>query len=290
LVGPAATLALAHLAGWRWTVLAPVPIVLAGRLFVARAVVNTARRETPPRPVARSLLVPVGAAALASNIGGWPVALVGAAIALAGVGALLPPGTARVRRGTPAAVGALVLFAFGYFGADSLVTVLLTLGYRTSLAQAAVVLGGAPLAWGLTSLIAVRLVQRHGKSVFPVVGLSTAAAGVAVLAAMLLLAPAFAAALTAWTVAGIGVGLAYPALYIMASTAGAGGLSAAELATAVITAEAIGGVLGRAVGGALSSAPGAGGLFASYLLFALVLAAGAAVATRASDTSRTRDR
>ncbi|GAB2992093.1 hypothetical protein LWP59_33770 [Amycolatopsis acidiphila] len=70
----------------------------------------------------------------------------------------------------------------------------------------------------------------------------------------------------------------------MASTAGAGGLSAAELATGVITAEAIGGVLGRAVGGALSSAPGSGGLFASYLVFAIVLAGAAAVATRASDT------
>ncbi|UIJ58993.1 MFS transporter [Amycolatopsis acidiphila] len=197
LVGPAATLALAHLVGWRWTVLAPVPIVLAGRLFIARAALSTARQETPARPVARALLVPIGAAAVASNVGGWPVALAGAAIALAGISALLPPGTARARRGTPAAVGAMVLFAFGYFGADSLVTVLLTLGYRTSLARAAVVLSAAPLAWGLTSLLAARLVRRHGKTVFPVLGLTLAAAGVAVLSAMLLVAPSFPAALAA---------------------------------------------------------------------------------------------
>jgi MFS family permease len=108
---------------------------------------------------------------------------------------------------------------------------LLTLGYGTSLAQAAVVLSAAPLAWGLISPIAVRLAQRYGETVFPVLGLSVAAAGLAVLAVMLLLAPAFPAALTAWTVGGIGVGLAYPALYVMATTAGTSGLGAAELAT-----------------------------------------------------------
>lgn len=283
LVGPAATLGLEHLVGWRWTLLAPVPIVLAGRLFIARATLGTARQATPARPIARSLLVPAGAAVVATNAGGWPLALAGAVLALAGVTALLPAGTARVRRGVPAAVAALVLFAFGYFGADSLITVLLTLGYRTSLAQAAVVLGAAPLAWGVTSLVAARLVRRHGTTVFPIAGLSAAAAGVAVVA-LLLVAPAFAAALAAWAVAGAGVGLAYPVLYVLATTPGTGGLGAPELATAAITAEAIGGVLGQAVGGALSSAPGVGGLFVSYLVFAGALAGAAAVATRTSDT------
>lgn len=281
LVGPAATLGLAHLVGWRWTVLAPVPIVVTARMFIARAVLKATRREAPVRPVGRSLLVPVGATVVASNAGGWPVALTGAAIALAGAGALLPAGTARARRGTPAAVAALTLFAFGYFGADSLITVLLTLGYGTSLAQDATVLGAAPLGWGLTSLLAARLVPRHGRAAFSVAALSTAAAGVAVLSVLVLAAPSFPAALASWAAAGIGVGVAYPPLYVLATTAGDGGLSATELATAAITAEAIGAVLGRAVGGALSSAPGTGGLFASYLVFAIVLAAAAAVVTRA---------
>ncbi|GAA5163047.1 MFS transporter [Amycolatopsis dongchuanensis] len=282
LVGPAATLALEHWLGWRWTLLAPVPVVLLGRLFVGRAALRSARPQGPPRPVGRALLVPAGATVIAFGAGGWPVTLAGAAVAFAGAGALLPPGSGRLRRGTPAAVAALVLFAFGYFGADSLITVLLTDGYGTPLAQAAIVLSGAPLAWAVTSLLVPRLVRRHGKGAFPVAGLAVAAAGVGVVAAMLLVAPSFPAALVSWTVAGVGVGIAYPALYVMATTAGTTGLTPTELATSAIAAEAIGGVLGRAVGGALSSAPGTGGLFASYVVFALVLAGGAAAGTRAS--------
>ena len=45
----------------------------------------------------------------------------------------------------------------------------------------------------------------------------------------------------------------------------------------MITAECVGQLLGRAIGGALSSA---GGLFASYMVFAVALAAAAAVSRR----------
>lgn len=158
----------------------------------------------------------------------------------------------------------MVLFAVGYFGADSLITVLLTTGFRMSLGQAAIVLSAAPLAWAVTSLFARR---------FPATGLSLTALGTAVVAA----GGPFAVVLGAWTVAGIGVGLAYPGLYVRASTPGRSGLTATELATAVITAECVGQLLGRAVGGALSSA---GGLFASYAVFAVALAAAAAVSRR----------
>jgi hypothetical protein len=87
----------------------------------------------------------------------------------------------------------------------------------------------------------------------------------------------FSALLAAWTVAGVGVGLAYPGLYVRATTAGSSGFTATELATAVITAECVGQLLGRAIGGTLSSA---GGLFAAYGVFAVALAAAAVVSRR----------
>ena len=118
LVGPAATLGLEHLVGWRWTLLLPIPFVLFGRLLVVRAA-----RDDPPaeatRPLGRTLLVPLGAAVVVLSTGSWPIAIVGAAITVAGMIAILPAGTARLRPGTPAALGAMVLFAVGYFGADS---------------------------------------------------------------------------------------------------------------------------------------------------------------------------
>ena len=43
-VGPPGTLALEHAVGWRWALLAPVPIVLAGRFLVAGAATHRAGR------------------------------------------------------------------------------------------------------------------------------------------------------------------------------------------------------------------------------------------------------
>lgn len=270
LVGPAATLGLEHLVGWRWTLLLPVPFVLFGRLLVVRATRGEPSTEDGQRPLAKTLTVPLGAALVVFSAGHWPLALAGAAITVAGMIAILPPGTARLRPGTPAALGAMVLFAIGYFGADSLITVLLTSGFQVSLGQAAIVLSAAPLCWAVTSLVAAKFTSAR----FPVVGLSMTALGTAVL----VIGGSFTTALAAWAVAGIGVGLAYPGLYIRATTTGSSGLTAAELATAVITAECVGQLLGRAVGGALSSS--GTGLLASYALFAVVLAAAAYAASR----------
>nr|WP_221471994.1 MFS transporter [Amycolatopsis umgeniensis] len=270
LVGPAATLGLEHLVGWRWTLLLPVPFVLFGRLLVVRATRGDPSPDDPPRPLLKTLSIPLGATCVVFSMGFWPLALAGAAITVVGMIAILPAGTARLRPGTPAALGAMVLFAIGYFGADSLITVLLTTGFGVSLGQAAIVLSAAPLGWAVTSLVATRFTS----ALFPFVGLSLTALGTAVLA----LGGSFTLALVAWTVAGIGVGLAYPGLYIRATTADSSGFTAAELATAVITAECVGQLLGRAVGGALSTS--VTGLFASYSLFAMALAAAAIAARR----------
>jgi MFS family permease len=282
LVGPAATLGLEHLVGWRWTLLAPVPVVLVGRLLVVRAARPDQQEQGGHRPLGRTLLIPLGVTALMLGTGRWPLQVAGAAVALLGIATIMPPGTATVRRGTPAALGALLLFAVGYFGADSLITLMLTGGYHTSIAGAAIVLSAAPLAWALTSLAAPRLGRNHHLRHLPSLGLGLTALGVGALAVALIVSPSFGVALTAWTAAGVGVGLAYPGLYIRATTAGASGFTATQLATAAITAEAFGGLLGRAAGGAISSLDTPGGLIASYLMFAAVLLAAAVAATRTS--------
>ncbi|GGS45479.1 MFS transporter [Actinokineospora fastidiosa] len=282
LVGPAATLGLEHLVGWRWTLLAPVPFVLFGRLLIVRAAGDDPSSEDTPRPLGRTLLVPVGAAGVVLSTGWWPLAVIGAVVAVAGMVAILPAGTARLRPGAPAALGAMVLFAIGYFGADSLITVLITSGFRMSIGQAAIVLSAAPLGWAVTSLLTTQFASERAKKHFPAVGLGLTALGTAVLVVELAVGGSFAIVLAAWAVGGIGVGLAYPGLYIRATTASASGFTAAELATAVITAECVGQLLGRAVGGALSSTATTGGMLASYLLFTVALIAATAAATRSS--------
>jgi MFS family permease len=262
-VGPPGTLALEHAVGWRWALLAPVPIVLAGRFLVAGAV-RTAPDEPAHRPVGRTLLVPAGVALLLATRSPVLVAA-GAVVALAGVVGLLPAGTGRLRSGAPAALAAMLLFGTGWFGADGLVTVLFTDGYGTSVGRAAIVLSAAPLAWAVTSLAVPRKVP-------PAVGLALAAAGVAVVAA----SASYGLGLVAWTLAGVGIGLAYPGLYLRCTPAGG---PATLLATAVITAEGFGALLGSAAGGVLASTAG---LTPAYAAFAAVLVLAALVATRSA--------
>lgn len=278
LVGPSATLALDHLIGWRATLLVPIPVVLFGRVLVARAVRDDPpnRVTDGPQPGWRTALVPVGVAGIL--FGTWPVALAGAGLALIGVSAIMPSGTARLARGTPAALAALTLFALGYFGADSLITILLTSGYHTSLARAALVLSSAALAWPLASLVVARFASDTVRHVLPALGLAVSTVGVAAVALGDLVDPVLAVALTGWTIAGAGVGLAYPVLYLRASSSTPGTSDAARLAAAVITAESFGALLGGSLGGAISAHT----LGSAYVLFAVCLAAGAYAATRSS--------
>lgn len=280
LVGPPATLGLQHLIGWRWTLLTPIPIVLLGRLLIVRATREDTLASGTQRPIGRTLLVPVGAAALAFADHGWPLAVAGTVITLLGATAIMPLGTARLARGTPAALAAMTLFAFGYFGADSLVTILLTDAYHATLGQAAIVLSAAPLAWGITGLLAPRLLRGTRTGRLPVVGLAVATVGVLTVAVGMLVPPVFAVPLTGWTLTGVGIGLMYPGLYVLSTTPAHSGLDATGLAVAVITAEELGGLLGRVGGGRLSSLPGPAGLTVTYFLFAAALALAACAAGR----------
>lgn len=283
LVGPVATLGLEHLIGWRWTLLVPVPAVLVGRILLVRAIGDQPRSATTDRPLGRTLLIPLGAAAIIFGNDLWFLVAAGLLVALIGVNAVMPSGTLSLHRGSQSALTAMMFFGAGYFGADSLITILLTDAYRMSLGQAAIVLSAAPIAWGLTSLISTRFARPAAGRAFPVAGLALAACAMLALVVTALTEPGTAAALTAWAAVGTGVGLAYPALYVAASTPRGSSLGPSELAVAVITAETFGGLIGQSVGGVISSR--GGGVPIAYALFGCLLAAAAVSAIRAQRPS-----
>lgn len=285
LVGPVATLGLEHLIGWRWSLLVPAPIVLLGRFLIVRAIRHDDLGPSSEKPVARMLLIPAGAAAVMFGSQWWPLAVAGLIVAVIGVFAAMPPGSIRLARGVPSALVAMMFFGIGYFGADSLITILLTDGYRVSLGSAAIVLSSAPLAWGVTSLGMSFLWPGVSRSWFPAIGLSLAAASVLSLAIGVWVGAGFAVALCAWTLSGIGVGLAYPQLYVLASSPHGSGFGPTELAAAVITAEGFGDLIGRTVGGAISSIDSPHGLTGSYGIFAVCLAFAVFAATRSGSTA-----
>lgn len=253
LVGPTATVGLEHLVGWRWTLLSPVPIALLGRLLVLRAA-PTNNVSTPHRPIGRTLLIPIGVTLFVAftEVRLWPLAVVALSLAVLGFGALMPQGTLRLRRGAPSALAGLTLFGVGYFGATSLVTIALTEGLGSSLAQAGWALGAAPVAWALVTLTIPRL-QDRGVAPGPAAGLAVTTAGVAAMSVLLFAGVAYPPALVVWAVVGAGVGAAYPTLYLRATTPD-GSVGANALASAVITTESFGGLVGSTVGGVVASA------------------------------------
>ncbi len=280
LVGPVTIVGLEHLLGWRWTLLTPIPFIIGARVLITRAVPH--RKPKPgARPVLRTLLVPLGVAGFLvadTNLVGW------AALALAGVGfvALMPPGTVAMRPGAPAGLLSLTAFGLGYFGAGALVTLLFTRAYGASLALAGLALGAASVAWAVTSLILTRLERNHHE-VPPGIALLISAVCIGGAGVLGPAGAPFLLGASLWVTAGVGVGLFYPTVYLRATTP-SGSLTEEAVASAAISTESFGGLIGGAVGGVLLSTSHleASRFTGAFLLFAVALAIGAISATRSA--------
>ncbi|NHN56367.1 MFS transporter [Calidifontibacter sp. DB0510] len=284
LVGPPITLGLNAIVGWRWTLLLPLPFVVVGRVLVARATRDDPGEQDIRHTSWNALLVPVGVGLMVVAADRPLAIVVGTVIALIGFAALVPRGTLRARVGAPAGVAALTLFGLGFFGADGLVTVLFTDGFGTDLRAAGLALSAAPLAWSLSTPLVPRLRTR---GLLPSTALCLAVTGLCVLALAVAVATGapYPLVILAWAVAGVGVGLAYPTLYLAASTPPEG-TGATELAAAVITAESFGALLGGSAGSTVLTLTGLGhaarvqGLTIAYAGFGVVVLLAAVLATR----------
>jgi MFS family permease len=295
MVGPSAAVAVVHAVGWRWTLLMVVPLVLLARILVGRAALRagTGPRDdgvTERRPLAVSLLLPAGMALFvfgsAGSLGNW--SLFGLAIALIGAVGLLPAGTARLAAGPPRFLALLAVVCFGYFGADALLTAIGTRADGLPLIWVSVALGASAVCWSLGSMLQPRLSGSHGQRGRAV--LATGAATMAVGAGGIVVMQTAGVVtgsllLIAWCVAGFGMGLAYPILYLQSTTATPSrALDAGTLATAVLVAESVGSVLGAAAGSAIVDvaqrigASEADGLHASMIAFTTALAMGVPIA------------
>lgn len=277
LVAPPLIVAAEHLVGWRWTLLLPVPFVILAQAVIFHSVPPRAPTRGA-RPSPRTLLVPTGVACflLAGN---GPIGWIGLLAAGFGFRSLMPPGTLRARRSPPAALLGLTLFGLGYFGANALLTLLFTDLYDTSLAVAGIVLGSASAAWGVASVAMSRITLLRKAS--PAAALAVVAVCVAgTCVAGTAHAPWPVGALC-WLLSGVGVGLFYPAVYLVATTPAAG-FSEERAAAAAISTESFGSLMGGAIGGVLISSSGPAAATARFLLAYLLLAGALAVAAVAS--------
>lgn len=285
LVGPAAAGAVTQHAGWRWVFLGVAVLVVPTTLVLLPALRRIGPPDTPGDSAPRGRLAWAGlaaAAVLGLNLAAhlavpWSVvvAVVTGALALVALRAVVPAGTLRAARGLPSVIAARGLVAGAFFGAEVYLPYLLTERYAFSPTTAGIALTVGGIAWASTSWLQGRLGERLSHRTAVVIGsVLTLAAIVGALVTAAGDLPA-AVAITSWTLAGAGMGLAYPRLTVLVlaySTPGSQGVNSSALSIA----DSIGAAIALALTG-LAFSLAAGNPFTAALSVAAVFALGAAL-------------
>jgi MFS family permease len=264
LAGPAISAEVARLFGWRWVFLGLLPLVVVTGAIALPALI----RLGPPaavkaqeqrlidgiRTAAGAALI-LGGLTLAADSGailaGLGLIAAGGLVGLPALRRLVPPGTLRVRPGLPATIACRALLTFAFFGADAYVTLTITVIRHRTPVVAGLAVTGATVAWTAGAWVQARLSESWEGRRLVRTGMVIILAGIAGMALILQPAVPVAAGIAAWTVAGLGMGLAYAPISLMMlkqAPPGQEGRTSASLNLADVLGTAIGiGVGGAAV-------------------------------------------
>jgi MFS family permease len=289
LAGPVLAAVVAHAFGWRWVFLGLLPVVaVAGSIAVPALI-----RLGPPGTAAPqghrlidALRTAAGATLLLAGLtlaagsgqvpAGCALVLAGALVGLPALRRLLPPGTLTARPGLPATILTRGLLTFTFFGADAYVTLAITAIRHRSPAYAGLAVTGATLSWTAGAWVQARLNDKWEGRRLVRAGLVIVLAGIAGMTLALRPAVPVWTAVAAWTVAGLGMGLAYAPISLMMlrkAPPGQEGRTSASLNLA----DVLGSAIGIGVGGAAVAA-GAGSHLSLGITVAFAAAAAAGVA------------
>jgi MFS family permease len=289
LAGPAVSAEVARLFGWRWVFLGLLPLVCVTGSFAVPALLRLGRPPEPPLPghrLADGVGVAAGAGLLLAGLttAGSGDYLAGAGIFVAGcliavplLRRLLPAGAFRARYGLPATILSRGLLTFAFFGADAYVTLSITTVRHQSTVLAGLAVTGSTLGWTAGAWAQARLSDRWEGRRMVRTGLVIILAGIAGMALILQPGIPLAEGLAAWTVAGLGMGLAYAPLSLMMlreAPAGREGWASASLSLSDVLGSAIGIGIG---GAAVAAVPTAGLALADGITIAWAVAASAAI-------------
>ena len=229
LLGPAAASAIEGWASWRVVFLALLPFVALAAVMALPVLSDTVpdagagdgadpaapAGRRPPADRWRTAVVLVGGVALV--LGGLGAEQVPLAAALVVVGVppaawafvrLVPPGTARLRAGFPAAVAARGILTFAFFGTDAYVSLAVTDARDQPTWVAGLALTAGTLAWTAGSWAQQRLVLSRGPRWLVRRGFACLAVGIVGMLVGLGSVPV-AVIVAAWAVGGLGIGLSY---------------------------------------------------------------------------------
>jgi MFS family permease len=292
LAGPAISAEVAHMFGWRWVFLGLLPVVaVAGSIAVPALI-----RLGPPgaahaqehrlldgiRTAAGATMILAGltlAAGSGAILGGSGLIVAGVLTGLPALRRLLPAGALTGRPGLPATVLSRGLLTFAFFGADAYVTLSITAVRHRSPVVAGIAVTGATLAWTAGAWAQARLSDTWEGRRLVRTGLVIILAGIGGMVLVLQPGVPVAAGLAAWTVAGLGMGLAYAPISLMMLRAAPPGQEG-QTAASLNLADVLGTAIGIGVGGAAVAA-GAGAHLPLSITAAYAAAAAAAAAALA---------
>jgi MFS family permease len=266
LVGPGLAGLIAEHTSWRWVFLGLIPLMLLASLLALPALRALPRVEAAGARNGRiSLAVQLGVGAAAALSGlelrPWPLAaavvLAGASFAILALRPLLPAGTLTARPGLPAAVAAMALVTFAFFGTEAFVPLALKSVRNAPVIVGALALTCAALTWTAGAWVPVRVAGKIGRRTIILGGLAILCVGIGF--TFSLLSPSVPAvfALVAWATAGLGMGLAFTSMSaaILESAApGEAGLASASLQLAQV----LGSALSTGIGGVVVASSFAG--------------------------------
>ncbi|SNR43993.1 MFS transporter [Blastococcus mobilis] len=223
LIGPLLAGLLTTHVGWRWVFLGMLPLIALGLALLLPALRRLGAPEGLAVPASArrwwALLAGIGVAAL--QYAGQrldPVALgiaaVGAMALVAGLRPLLPRGTAGMRPGLPAVIGARGMLAGAFFGMDALLPLTLTQLHGYSPTTAGIPLTAGALGWAVASQLQGRRPD-VARVVLLRIGFLLLAAGLAGTALVTVPALHGWPTCVSWAVPGLGMGLGMPSLSVL---------------------------------------------------------------------------
>ena len=269
LAGPAISAAVARAFGWRLVFLGLLPVVAIAGSIALPALIRIGRpgparaSDEPEHRLADAVGTAIGAGlVLAGLTVGFgrrtivlAIALVAVGLALAGpaLRRLLPAGTLTARRGVPAAVLSRGLLTFTFFGADSFVTLSITMVRHYSLLVAGLAVTGATVTWTIGAWTQARLSDTWEARRLIRLGLVVILIGIAGMTLMLQSNVPIAAGIIAWTIAGLGMGLANSPIMLLVLRDAPDGRVGQASASVNLT-DVLGTATGIGVGGAAIAA------------------------------------
>jgi MFS family permease len=254
LLGPPLGALLVATVGWRFAFVAPLPVLVLTAVLTFPALRGSEGDRERRIAMGPPLVLALGAGTLLAGLTMPPqpasLGLVAAGLAV-GVPALrriVPAGTFRARPGLPAAAAAAFLLSAAFMAAEAFATLMLTAVNGRSIGEAGLVLTAMTVAWSVGSWWQSRVVARWRLGSLVLLGTALHAVGLLGAATALLHLPLLIS-YAGWTLAGIGMGIAFPTIPLSVMNAAARGEEASEL-SATLLMDTLGIAMGAGLGGA----------------------------------------